>query len=333
MILEIKNLSKVFKNGKKSVTAVDDVSLSIAEGEAVGLLGPNGAGKTTIIKSIMGLLMPTSGSIKIAGFDPQRQSLAALKQVAAVLEGSRNIYWRMSPYENMKFFAGIHGVSFRREKQYFDHLIEIFKLTDKQNSEVRLLSQGMKQKVAICCALAKKTPLVFLDEPTLGLDVETSYELRDTLKDICAAERRTFVVSSHDMDVIQDVCKRIIIMNYGRIIADEKMDELLSVFKSRSYKLIVEGEPDEEMLAQLRSQFAQAEIKRAEHQFSIVIDLPEHKMLYSLLDLLKLYEANIETINQQEPDLEKAFLSLVRKERENGTAHNGARSGYTKAHN
>lgn len=324
MILEVKNLSKAFKNRKKSVTAVDNVSFSIDRGEVVGLLGPNGAGKTTIIKSIMGLLIPSAGSIKVAGFDPQRQSLHSLKQVAAVLEGSRNIYWRMSPYENMKFFAGIHGVSFRREKQYFDHLIEIFRLTEKKDSEVRLLSQGMKQKVAILCALSKKTPLVFLDEPTLGLDVETSYELRDTLKEICTAEQRTFVVSSHDMDVIQDVCKRVIIMNSGRVIADEKMDELLSVFKSRSYKLIVEGEPDDEMLSQLKSQFPKAEIKTEERQVSIVIDLPEHKMLYSLLDLLKLYEANIETINQQEPDLEKAFLSLVRKERENGTAHYSA---------
>ena len=316
MILEVKNLSKVFKNGKKSVTAVDDVSLSIGAGEVVGLLGPNGAGKTTIIKSILGLLAPTSGSIKVAGFDPQKQSLSALKQIAAVLEGSRNIYWRMSPYENMKFFAGIHGVSFRREKQYFDHLIEIFRLTEKRDSEVRLLSQGMKQKVAICCSLAKKTPLVFLDEPTLGLDVETSYELRDTLKEICAAEKRTFVVSSHDMDVIQDVCKRIIIMNNGRIIADENMDDLLSVFKSRSYKLIVEGEPNEEMLKRLTGEFPQAEVKSAERQVVIEIDLPDHKMLYSLLDLFKAFEANIETITQQEPDLEKAFLSLVRKERE-----------------
>ncbi len=262
------------------------------------------------------MLIPTSGSIRVANFDPHRQNSAALGQVAAVLEGSRNIYWRMIPYENMIFFAGIHGISFRREKQYFDHLLELFGLCDKRNSEVRLLSQGMKQKVAICCALSKRTPLVFLDEPTLGLDVETSYELRETLKDICASEHRTFVVSSHDMDVIQDVCDRIIIMNNGRIIADKSMNDLLSLFMNRSYRLVIAGEPDHDMLAHLMREFPQAVVKIAEHQITVDIDLPEHIGIYNLLDLFKQYKANLETITQQEPDLEKAFLSLVRKERQ-----------------
>lgn len=322
-LLEVKNLRKEFKNKKTKTTAVDDVTFSVSEGEVVGLLGPNGAGKTTIIKSIMSLLVPTSGTISVAGFDPQKQSSQSLRYVAAVLEGSRNIYWRMTPYENMLFFAGIHGVSYRKEKEYFGYLLEIFGLKDKKDAEVRTLSQGNKQKVAICCALSKRTPLVFLDEPTLGLDVETSYELRDTLKEICKSEKRTFVVSSHDMDVIQDVCGRAIIMSGGKVIADKSMHELLSIFLSRAYKLVIEGQTGEAMLEKLRSSFPLAIIRGDEYQLIIEVELPDHKMLYKLLDILKEHEANLETITQQEPDLERAFLSIVRKERENGTSFNG----------
>ncbi len=320
-MLEIRALRKTFSSKKRKVVAVDDVSFAVSTGEMVGLLGPNGAGKTTIIKSVLGIVQPDSGEISVNGYCPNRQLKQLLSRTAAVLEGSRNIYWRLSVWENICFFAGIHGVSVAMGKDYFEQLLTTFNLKEKRDSEVRLLSQGMKQKVAICCALAKQTPLVFLDEPTLGLDVETSYELRDVLKVLVQNEQRTVVVSSHDMDVIQDICQRAIIVSNGRVIADEKITNLLALFASRTFRLVIADAHHPELLEVLTQKLPHMSYSTNDRQLILTANLPQANDLYSLIDLLREHGAELETINQEAPDLEKVFVSLMRKERErcNGT--------------
>jgi len=315
-MLEIRNLRKTFAGKKQKVVAVDDVSFAVLPGEMVGLLGPNGAGKTTIIKSVLGIVLPDSGTISVKGFSPSRNLRQLLSHTAAVLEGSRNIYWRLSVWENICFFAGIHGISVAAGKSYFEHLLTTFRLQEKRDSEVRHLSQGMKQKVAICCALAKQTSLVFLDEPTLGLDVETSYELRDALKALVQNEQRTVIVSSHDMDVIQDICRRAIIVSGGRVIADENISDLLALFESRTFKLVIAGAGHKELLAALNRMFPELAHSTNDRQLLLTANLPQASDLYALIDLLREHGAELETINQEAPDLEKVFVNLVRKERE-----------------
>lgn len=315
-MLEIHSLRKTFAGKKQKVVAVDDVSFTVLPGEMVGLLGPNGAGKTTIIKSVLGIVEPDSGTISVKGYSPSRELRQLLSHTAAVLEGSRNIYWRLSVWENICFFAGIHGISVAAGKSYFEHLLTTFSLKEKRDSEVRHLSQGMKQKVAICCALAKQTSLVFLDEPTLGLDVETSYELRDALKDLVQNEQRTVVVSSHDMDVIQDICQRAIIVSGGRVIADERIIDLLALFESRTFKLVVAGAEHKELLAALTHILPHLTYSTNDRQLLLTANLPQASDLYALIDLLREHGAELETINQEAPDLEKVFVNLVRKERE-----------------
>lgn len=315
-MLEIHSLRKTFAGKKQKVVAVDDVSFTVLPGEMVGLLGPNGAGKTTIIKSVLGIVEPDSGTISVKGYSPSRELRQLLSHTAAVLEGSRNIYWRLSVWENICFFAGIHGISVAAGKSYFEHLLTTFSLKEKRDSEVRHLSQGMKQKVAICCALAKQTSLVFLDEPTLGLDVETSYELRDALKELVQNEQRTVVVSSHDMDVIQDICQRAIIVSGGRVIADERIIDLLALFESRTFKLVVAGAEHKGLLAALTHIFPHLTYSTNDRQLLLTANLPQASDLYTLIDLLREHGAELETINQEAPDLEKVFVNLVRKERE-----------------
>jgi ABC-2 type transport system ATP-binding protein len=315
-MLEIHSLRKTFAGKKQKVVAVDDVSFTVLPGEMVGLLGPNGAGKTTIIKSVLGIVEPDSGTISVKGYSPSRELRQLLSHTAAVLEGSRNIYWRLSVWENICFFAGIHGISVAAGKSYFEHLLTTFSLKEKRDSEVRHLSQGMKQKVAICCALAKQTSLVFLDEPTLGLDVETSYELRDALKELVQNEQRTVVVSSHDMDVIQDICQRAIIVSGGRVIADERIIDLLALFESRTFKLVVAGAEHKGLLAALTHILPHLTYSTNDRQLLLTANLPQASDLYTLIDLLREHGAELETINQEAPDLEKVFVNLVRKERE-----------------
>jgi len=148
----------------------------VQKSEVVGLLGPNGAGKTTTIKCLAGLIKPTSGEIYLDGIDALRDQKRALGRVAAVLEGNRNIYWRLTPRENLEFFGGLQGLPLRRVRSYIDEheLLELFDLKGKVNTPARKLSRGMQQKLAVACALVKQTEVLLLDEPTLGLDVETS---------------------------------------------------------------------------------------------------------------------------------------------------------------
>jgi ABC-2 type transport system ATP-binding protein len=304
------------------VVAVDNLDLTLGEGEVVGLLGPNGAGKTTIIKCALGLIRPTAGTIAIAGHDVATQYLRAIEEASAVLEGARNVYWRMTPRENVRFFAGLHGLDHRTHEAYFEELLERFGLRERADEPLMNLSTGMKQKVAVVAALAKQTKLVFLDEPTLGLDVETSLELRVVLRDLARETRRTFVVSSHDMDVIQDVCERVVILKAGRVVADERVDNLLALFRTRAYRLVLSGNPvagvedTESAAGEFQDRLARLvvglAVERRGRQTELAFDLPSANRLYEVFDLLRQSGASIETITQKEPDLEEAFLRVIR---------------------
>lgn len=317
-------LRKTFRDRKTPVEAVKGVSFSVEQGEMIGLLGPNGAGKTTTIKCILGLVRPDEGAITLGDVDCRRRQGAALRSMAAVLEGARNTYWRLTAWENIVYFAGLHGISERSGKEYFEYLVDALRLGEKKDTEVRNLSSGYKQKVAVACALAKRTPLVFLDEPTLGLDVESSYELREALKQLQTAERRTIVVSSHDMHVVQDICDRAVIMAHGEILADRAIPELLSLFATRTYKVVVAdgtrepgattGEPGGAAVQRsVAGAFPQATFKQAGDALEMTVSLPKPDDIYRLVGTLRDSGAAITSISQEEIDLEKVFLEIVRR--------------------
>ncbi|MBE3519137.1 MAG: ABC transporter ATP-binding protein [Firmicutes bacterium] len=318
--LIVEHLRKTFKDRKQVVEAVKDISFSVGKGEMIGLLGPNGAGKTTTIKCVLGLVKADSGRIEVGGVDCLRRPREAARYMAAVLEGARNTYWRLTVWENIVFFAGIHGISKERGKDYFEYLLEVLKLKEKRNVEVRNLSSGFKQKTALACALAKMTPLVFLDEPTLGLDVESSYELREALKNLQANEKRTIVVSSHDMRVIQDVCSRVVIVSRGRVVVDRSIPELIGLFRSRSYKVVLTvngasgGWSVDDIRRKFESLFPLSSSKATKDTLELSVTLRQPAEVYELVDFLKTTGASIETITQEEVDLERAFLEIVRRE-------------------
>lgn len=314
--LQVQSLTKVFRDrGGVAVRAVDDVCFEVKRGEVLGLLGPNGAGKTTSIKCILGLMRPDSGKITLLGQDVQAAYPGILGKMSAVLEGSRNLYWRMSVWENVAFFSGLHGVKSRDDREYFGYLLKLFSLDEKRHTEVRKLSQGMKQKASVVCALARRTPLVFLDEPTLGLDVETSLELRDVLKRLAREEERTLVVSSHDMDVIQDVCGRVVIMSSGRVVVDDQVSHLMSVFRTRAYRIGLRGPVPQGLEERLAQDFAGVSVADGDADAQIRVTLSEDGDIYRLMDILRSTDAVINDISHEEVDLEKVYLEIVRGER------------------
>jgi ABC-2 type transport system ATP-binding protein len=310
--IEVSGLTKIYQSRRRGpVVAVDNLSFSVRRGELVGLLGPNGAGKTTTIKSLCTLIRPTSGSILIEGEDAVRTPRAAVANVAAVLEGNRNVYWRMTPVENLELFAGLNGIPPGRVKVLIDELLERFDLGSKRKAEARTLSRGMQQKLAVACAFVKQTPVLLLDEPTLGLDVETSHDLRETLKQMGGESERTILLSSHDMDVVQDICRRVIIINEGRIVTDDEVGNLLDVFRVRAYRFTLQGRMDEQKQSQLCREFPHSRVESDTHQTVVDVEFGNGKQIYDLVETLRSFGEVIESIDRTDPDLEEIFLRIV----------------------
>jgi ABC-2 type transport system ATP-binding protein len=311
--LEVQNLTKIYRQRRaKDVLAVDNVSFTVQKNEVVGLLGPNGAGKTTIIKCICTLINPTEGVIHINGSDAVKGSRSALRHVAAVLEGNRNIYWRLTVRENLEFFAGLQGIPARRARDYIDQLIELFQLKEKERTEARKLSRGMQQKLAVGCALVKGSELLLLDEPTLGLDVETSHELRFALKEMAQRGERTIIVSSHDMSVVQDICERVIIINNGKIVTDDRVANLLRLFQASAYRFEIEGRLGEEQQRRLEERFAMLKVSGTDYHTEIEVDLEDGNQIYEIMEILKAGDSRIKAIDRHEPNLEEVFLNIVK---------------------
>ena len=311
-LLDVDGLTKTFRSRSRGdVRALTDVRFSVGVGEIVGLLGANGAGKTTTIKSVCGLVRPTSGSIIIDGIDAVASRRAALARVTAVLEGNRTVYWRLNVRENLEFFAGLRGLRARSVRDAIDELISRFHLDDKAETPAMHLSRGMQQKLALACAVLPDTPLLLLDEPTLGLDVATSHELRGYLRALATENNRGILLSSHDMHVVRDLCDRVVIINGGRVVADDTIDRLVSLFKARALRVMLAAPLGPATLDRLTSQF---EIVRPVDDVTVEVALRDGAELYVLVDELRAAGCTIEAVNSVEPDLEEIFLSIVKAE-------------------
>jgi ABC-2 type transport system ATP-binding protein len=311
-VVQVDGLVKVYGAGAKRVTAVDGVSFAVERGEVVGLLGPNGAGKTSTIKCMCTLVRPTAGQIFLDGQNVQRHPARALEKVTAVLEGNRNVYWRLTPRENLEFFSGLQGIATRTIRPYIDELIQRFGLGAKAGVPARKLSRGMQQKLAVACALVKRTDVLLLDEPTLGLDVETSHELRTLLVDLAREDGRTIILSSHDMHVVQDICRRVIIIHEGRVVTDDLVSNLLQLFRARAYRVRLDGALDDGVARALHERFELVHIRPDDDGTDIEVELFARDQIYELMDILRAGQCVIASIDGAEPNLEEVFLSIVR---------------------
>ena len=311
-LIEVSGLRKSYRKRKSRevVRAVDEVSFAVPRGEILGLLGPNGAGKTTTIKMICGLVTPDEGRVSVAGADIQRQRSQALRHISAVLEGNRNLYWRLSVRENLEYFAGNRGRSRRSVRVEIDRLLEQFHLADKAAELVNNLSRGMQQKLAIAVAMLAGTEAVLLDEPTLGLDVETGYEVRGLLQQI-AGEGRTVIISTHDMPVVQDLCERTVIINAGRVVVDDRVENLLRLFETRAYTVRLGSELSPEQAQALRRSFPAVSLEARRLEVTLAHD----EDLYRLMEILGTRRTPVEAIERSSIHFEQVFRQLLRGER------------------
>lgn len=221
--IEVKDVVKKFKRGKglrkREIFAVDKASFDIPEGELFGLLGPNGAGKTTLVRCIATLLIPEQGSIKIMGKDIKSHSLWCRGQIGLLTSGERSLYWKLSAYDNLKFFAALYGLDNKLRDKRIEYLMELLELKDVQHERIEKYSSGMKQKISLARALIHDPQVLLLDEPTLGLDPQFSRFLRDFIKNTLNKEqKKTILLTTHYMDEADELCERIAFINRGKIV-------------------------------------------------------------------------------------------------------------------
>lgn len=213
---ELTGLSKVYHRGKGTeVRAVDDLSLSVPVGQVVGLLGPNGAGKTTTIKMMCGLVTPTEGRVHLNGYDVARERPMAVRQVGAVLEGARNVYWSLSAWQNLLYFGRLKGLSRKSIVPRAESLLRSLDLWKQRHQAVSGYSRGMQQKVAIAAALITDPPILLLDEPTIGLDVQTARTVKDWIATLAHEQGKTIVLTTHQLALAQELSDRVAIIHRG----------------------------------------------------------------------------------------------------------------------
>ncbi len=225
-LIECRNLVKRY--GEKA--AVKDVTFDVRPSEIFGFLGPNGAGKTTTIKIIVGLLRPTSGSVKVAGYDVQLQPLQA-KAASGYVPDTPNLYAKLTGRELLRFVGDLYDLDRQRARQRVDDLLRMFDLTAAADDTIDSYSHGMQQNTALAAALMHDPKVLVLDEPTVGLDPKSARLIKDILRQM--AERGTAVfLSTHILEIAERMCDRIGIINQGELIAAGTMDELRAMGKS-----------------------------------------------------------------------------------------------------
>lgn len=260
-VIEIQNLTKVYRRYVKkegiggSITslfkreytekaAVSGLDLQIREGEFVGLIGPNGAGKTTLIKMLTGIIAPTSGEISVLGYYPNDMKNAFKKQYAVVMGQKSQLFFELTVNDILRLFKEIYEISerdFQRNKDYF---VELFGVRELMDVQVRTLSLGERMKMELIVALLHEPAILFLDEPTIGLDVVASKQIRKFLKEINEEKKTTILLTSHYMEDIRTLCERCVVINHGIRLYDGRTEELFGEEEPAAVMERLYGESD-----------------------------------------------------------------------------------------
>ncbi len=311
--LELSGLTKRYRRGQGWFTAVNDVTLSVPPGQVIGLLGPNGAGKTTTIKMACGLIVPSAGTIRLNGYDVGRRRADAVRQIGAVLEGSRNVYWPLTAWQNLMYFGRLKGLRGAEIRPRAERLLTDLGLRDRRDETVGSYSRGMQQKVAIAAALITDPPIILLDEPTIGLDVEAARTVKAWIAHLAADQGKTIVLTTHQLPIVQELADRIAVMKGageaggGSVIADLPTRELMSRFAEDRFEVRVAG-----LLSGFAGKLpAGARADADADTTRVVLRDADQGRLHGFLQDLRASSVPLLSVTQVQPDLEEIFLRLI----------------------
>jgi ABC-2 type transport system ATP-binding protein len=326
-VLDVQNLSKVFtvrqkppgflpsvsalfKPLRKEVRAVDGISLSVERGEMLAFIGPNGAGKSTTIKLVTGILYPTGGSIRVLGLDPHRQRKALARRIGTVFGQRSQLWYHLPPLDTMLLLADIYDLERQKAKARIDYLVETFCIQDYLRTPVRKLSLGERVRCEIAASLLHSPEVLFLDEPTIGLDVIVRQSIRDLIRRMNSEEQTTVFLTSHDTGDIEKICRRAIVINHGRIVWD-------GTIKDMKYRLLRRKVIDLKLDAPLRLKAKGVEVlKTREYSAKLEVDL-ERASLDEVVSLI-MRDNRVEDITISNPPMEEIITRIYKGEASGG---------------
>lgn len=320
-VIEVKNLSKKFKvkikekglKGSlktiikpkyKTIEAVKDISFEVEKGEIVAFIGPNGAGKSTTIKMMTSILNPDSGSIKVLGFDPMKDRKKLSYEIGTVFGQKEQLWTHLTPYDNFKFFGAIYDIPSYAVDKKIEEFKALFELEEFIDTPVRNLSLGQRIRCEIVASLIHEPKVMFLDEPTIGLDPVVKENIRTLIKRMNKEYKTTIILTSHDVSDIEKLCKRVIIINNGQLVMDDSMENLKYHYLN---KKIVDAKMREKV--NLDDEDGITILKDKGYNIKIEVDITKR----SVTDALKLLNPdNIVDINISNTPLEDIISSIYK---------------------
>jgi len=320
--IEVKNLNKtfrvklkekgiigsfksMFKPKHKNIKAVKNISFNIEKGEIIAFIGPNGAGKSTTIKMLTGILYPNNGSIRVMGIDPTKKRKQLAYEIGTVFGQKEQLWTHLTPYDNFKFFGAIYDLPDSVVEKKIKEFIEVFELSEFVNTPVRNLSLGQRIRCEIVASLIHEPKILFLDEPTIGLDPVVKENIRALIKRMNKEYKTTIFLTSHDVGDIEKLCKRVIIINNGTIVLDDSMENLKYHYLN---KKIVEAKMKEKV--NLDDEEGITILKDKGYNLKLEVDTKKR----SVADAIKLLNTdNIVDINISNIPLENIISEIYKK--------------------
>jgi ABC-2 type transport system ATP-binding protein len=302
--IEVSHLTKKFG----SLTALNDISFTVGEGETFGFLGPNGAGKTTTIRILTGVSRPSSGKASIFGHDIEHDKIAARQSMGIVSENS-NVYDDLTAWQNMMFSAELYHVGKKAREEKANELLRKFELYDRRNDKARGYSKGMKRRLTLSMGLVNSPDLLFLDEPTSGLDVQSNLIIRDVVSDL-VKEGVTVFLTTHNIEEANVMCDRVAIINKGNIIAIDAPEALKKTIRSVQSIEVSFDHNSSDQLDELGHLPMVNEVQKAGDKFKLYSEYPS-EVIGALVDYAQKNKLKIVSIATLGPSLEDVFIRLT----------------------
>jgi len=325
-VISVKDVWREFKTSKKEAglmasirslikrdsvieNALKGVSLEVKKGEMVGLIGPNGAGKSTLIKILTGVLFPSKGDVHVLNFIPWKQRTKYVENIGVIFGQKTQLWWDIPALDTFELHKELYSIPKDEFEKRRDYMVKLLGIEELVKKPVRQLSLGERMRCELVLCLLHKPKMVFLDEPTIGLDIIAKDKIRDFIKEFNKNYKTTFIITTHDMADIEKLCKRIIIINHGSIVYDGLLEEIRKKFAN--YKIV--DCKFSEPISTSNFSFRNCKIlKGNKHELLLELDLTKAKISNLINYLIKKYGDDIEDIDIQEPPIEE-IIKLIYK--------------------
>jgi ABC-2 type transport system ATP-binding protein len=308
-VIEAENLSRHFG----SLKAVDGLTFNVEAGEVFGMLGPNGAGKTTTVRLVNGLLAPTSGTVRALGLDPVKQGDAVRAQTGVLTE-TPSLYERLSARDNLLLFGNLYGVPKDKLNARVDSMLADFGLAGRAKDKAGGYSKGMKQRLAIARALLHEPQILFLDEPTAGLDPEAARHVTDLIEQLSSERGRTVLLCTHNLTEAQRLCDRVAVMSQGRALALGSLEQLShELWRSTWVDVELKTAPADSLLANLRGAAGVKEV--ALDNLTLAVQVEAEDAIPNTVAQIASLGGEIMRVNPREHSLEEIYFELQKQNR------------------